>query len=92
MNDFSRLSKFNENPIASRLIGIIFDDFGLHQTLTFAQFVNLMTTFGQCEKSKFDRYFRHYSKRRTILPTENVNYSLDDTSKLRKIKFMFRVR
>ncbi len=104
VDDFGRVPKFDENPIAPRLIKVIFDDFGSNGKLTFPQFVYFMYTFSQCERGghhhHHHRHHHHHSKGQTItlnnLSTktdfENLKYSFDDTPKIRKIKFMFRVR
>ncbi|CAF0967793.1 unnamed protein product [Rotaria sordida] len=57
-NDFGRVPKFDENPIATRLIKVILDDFGSNDRLTFAQFVNFMSTFSQCEIGGHEHHHR----------------------------------
>ncbi len=102
-DDFGRVPKFDENPVAPRLIKVILDDFGSNGKLTFPQFVNFMNTFGQSERGGHHHH-HHSSKRHSSIQTltttmqgssrtdlENVKYSYDDTPKTRKVKFMFRV-
>jgi len=100
-DDFGRVPKFDENPIAPRLIKVILDDFGSNGKLTFPQFVNFMSTFGQCSRGGHHHQSKHHSSIPTVTnpirtstktDSENVQYSYDDTPKTRKIKFMFRVR
>ena len=91
----SRIPKFDANPIAPRLIKVIFDDFGTDGKLTFRQFVDFMSTFAQCERPG-------YKENRASMPTaasastrtdlETTRYSADDSVKKRKIKFIFHVR
>jgi hypothetical protein len=95
-DDLSRVPKFDENPIAPRLVKVIFDDFGSNGKLTFRQFVNFMSTFGQRERT--EHHLRRRSSIKTVTPTstktdlESVRYAPEDSSKRRKIKFIFRVR
>lgn len=99
--DLSRVPKFDENPIAPRLIDVILEDYGSNGRLTFAQFVNFMTTFGQTGRGGHDHH-HHHSKRGSLpsaatktsskTDAESVKFSLDDTPKTRKVKFIFRVR
>lgn len=49
-DDLGRVPKFDENPIAPRLIKVILDDFGSEGRLSFPQFVYFMNTFGQAER------------------------------------------
>lgn len=94
-DDLRRTPKFDENPIASRLIKVIFDDFGTNDKLTFRQFVSFMSTFTQHGSGG------HYRRRRSSVQTltstsaktdlETVQYSAEDSAKIRKIKFIFRV-
>ncbi len=97
------MPKFDENPIAPRLIRVILDDFGSDGKLIFPQFVYFMSTFGQCERGGHHHHHHHHPKRHSLTTQtpirtssktdlENVKYSFDDTPKTRKIKFMFRVR
>jgi hypothetical protein len=92
VDDLGRVPKFDENPIASRLIKVIFDDFGADGKLTFTQFVNFMNTFGQSEHRRQIR-----SSSTATLPSmakadlESNKSSTDDTALLRKVKFIFRV-
>ncbi|CAF2450757.1 unnamed protein product [Rotaria sp. Silwood2] len=77
-NDFGRVPKFDENPIAARLITVIFDDFGSNDKLTFPQFVNFMSTFSQCERGGHEHHHRHhhhhhYGKRRSSVQTLTSN-------------------
>jgi hypothetical protein len=101
-DDLGRVPKFDENPMAPRLIKVILDDFGSDGKLTFPQFVTFMNTFGQSERGG---HHHHHSKRHSSIQTlttpirtstktdpEKVKYSFDDTPKTRKIKFMFRVK
>lgn len=100
-DDFRRVPKFDENPIAERLITVILNDYGSDGKLNFPQFVYFMSTFGQSERGGHHHHHHHQGKRHSI-PTparpstktdlENVKYSYDDTPKTRKIKFMFRVK
>jgi hypothetical protein len=103
-DDLGRVPKFDENPVAPRLIKVILDDFGSNGKLTFPQFVYFMSTFGQCERGGHHHH-HHQTKRHSTVQTvtssnrastktdrENVKYSFNDTPKTRKIKFMFRVR
>lgn len=82
--------------MASRLIKVIFDDFGSNGKLTFNQFVQFMSTFAQRKHSGSNH--EHRSSVQTITTTatkndlESVKYSPDDTERLRKIKFIFSVR
>ena len=89
--DFRRVPKFDENPIAPRLIQVIFDDFAEEGRLTFPQFVHFMSTFGQTEHHK-----RHSAMPMRVTSSktdqEKVKFCPEDSPKLRKIKFMFRVR
>ena len=89
-DDFGRVPKFDENPIAPRLIKVIFDDFGDDEKLTFAQFVHFMSTFGQTERHKH-RPSIPMAMTSSKTDQEKVKFSADDSPKLRKIKFMFRV-
>jgi len=102
-DDLGRVPKFDENPVAPRLIKVILDDFGSNGKLTFPQFVYFMSTFGQCERG--GHHHHHHPKRHSTMQTltssnrtstktdrENVKYSFDDTPKTRKRRFMFRVR
>ncbi|CAF1091841.1 unnamed protein product [Adineta steineri] len=107
VDDFGRVPKFDENPIAPRLIKVIFDDFGSDGKLSFPQFVAFMSTFGQCERGGHHQHHhnhnhsKNHSMQTTALnnisstgtktPLENVQYCPDDTPKTRKIKFMFRM-
>jgi len=104
-DDLGRVPKFDENPIAPRLIRVILDDFGSDGKLIFPQFVYFMSTFGQCQQGGHHHHHHHQSKRHSTVQTltspnrtstktglENVKYSFDDTPKTRKVKFMFRVR
>lgn len=100
VHDFERVPKFDENPIAPRLVKVIFDDFGSQGELNFAQFVNFMSTFGQTERTGgHDRHHHHQHSTQaspsavsaTKTDLENVTYSPHDSAKIRKIKFMFRV-
>jgi hypothetical protein len=101
-DDLGRVPKFDDNPIAPRLIEVILNDYGSNGKLTFPQFVYFMSTFGQSVRS--GHHHHHQSKQHSLtqpvtspirIPTktdlENVKYSYDDTPKTRKIKFMFRV-
>ena len=98
-DDFGRVPKFDENPIAPRLVKVIFDDFGSNGKLTFPQFVNFMSTFGQTERAGgHDNHHHHHTTHAsppavssTKTDLENVTYSPHDSAKIRKIKFMFRV-
>jgi hypothetical protein len=103
-DDLGRVPKFDENPMAPRLIKVILDDFGSDGKLTFPQFVTFMNTFGQSERGGHHHH-HHHSKRHSSIQTlttpirtstktdpEKVKYSFDDTPKTRKIKFMFRVK
>jgi hypothetical protein len=93
-DDLRRVPKFSENPIASRLIKVIFDDFGSNGQLKFRQFVDFMSTFAQRERSG-------HHQRRPSIPTaasspnktdlESIKYTSEDSAKMRKIKFIFRV-
>ena len=68
-DDLNRVPKFDENPIAPRLIDVILDDYGGNGKLTFSQFVNFMTTFGQTERGGHDHHHHHHhhhSKRSSI--------------------------
>ncbi|CAF1115716.1 unnamed protein product [Rotaria sp. Silwood1] len=72
--DLGRVPKFDENPIATRLIRVILDDFGSNDRLTFTQFVNFMSTFSQCERGGHEhhhrRHHQHYhGKRRSSIQT-----------------------
>jgi hypothetical protein len=103
-DDLGRVPKFDDNPIATRLIEVILNDFGSHGRLTFPQFVYFMNTFGQSVRGGHHHHHHHLPKIHSLgqtvvspirTPTktdlENVKYSYDDTPKTRKIKFMFRV-
>lgn len=106
-DDFGRVPKFDENPIAPRLIKVIFDDFGSDGKLTFIQFVNFMSIFSQMEIGGHEHHHHHLSlhghshPKQTTAPIssanskktaiETVKFSPKDTAKARKIKFMFRV-
>lgn len=93
-DDLSRIPKFDANPIAPRLIKVIFDDFGTDGKLTFRQFVDFMSTFAQCERPG-------YKENQVSIPTaasastktdlETTRYSAYDSAKERKIKFIFHV-
>ena len=102
--DLGRVPKFDDNPIAPRLIEVILNDFGSNGKLTFPKFVDFMSTFGQSVRGGHHHH-HHHSKQNSLVQTvpsasrmstktdlENVKYSYDDTPKTRKIKFMFRVR
>ena len=103
--DLGRVPKFDDNPIAPRLIEVILNDFGSDGKLTFPQFVYFMNTFSQSVRGgHHHHHLPHPPKRHTLAqptvspirtPTktdlENVKYSHNDTPKTRKIKFMFRV-
>ncbi|CAF1362803.1 unnamed protein product [Rotaria magnacalcarata] len=74
--DFGRVPKFDENPIAPRLIKVIFDDFGSDKKLTFPQFVTFMSTFSQCERGGHEHHHRlhhHHAKRRSSIQTLTTN-------------------
>ncbi|CAF2663131.1 unnamed protein product [Rotaria sp. Silwood2] len=93
VDDLARVPKFDENPIASRLIKVIFDDFGSNGKLTFSQFVDFMSTFAQRKRS--GHHQERHSSTQTIITTatktdlESIKYSPDDTERIRKIKFIF---
>lgn len=99
-DDLGRVPKFDDNPIAPRLIEVVLNDFGSNGQLTFAQFVYFMNTFGQSARGEH----HHVSKANSLVPTivlptrgstktdlETVKYSFEDTPRTRKVKFMFRV-
>ena len=94
-DDLSRVPKFDENPIAPRLIKVIFDDFGSDGKLTFRQFVAFMSTFVQREHGS---HFLRRPSVRTVISTstktdlECSRYAPSDSAKIRKMKFIFRVR
>ena len=101
-DDFGRIPKFDENPMAPRLIKVIFDDFGSNGQLKFPQFVNFMSIFSQMELDSQDPSSHHHHHQRrystTPIPSspsktalELVKFSADDSAKARKVKFMFRV-
>jgi Ca2+-binding EF-hand superfamily protein len=91
-DDLYRVPKFGANPIAPRLIKVIFDDYGSNGKLTFGQFVEFMSTFAQRGRQ------RRRSSVATILSTsaktdlESIKYSPGDSAKIRKVKFIFRVK
>ncbi|CAF0895343.1 unnamed protein product [Rotaria sordida] len=91
-DDLGRVRKFDENPIASRLIKVIFDDFGSNGKLTFPQFVDFMSTFAQ-RKRIGHNHDRRSSIQTTTTTTktdlESIKYSSDDSERTRKIKFLF---
>ncbi|CAF1316586.1 unnamed protein product [Adineta ricciae] len=92
--DLGRVPKFNQNPIAKRLIKVIFDDFGSNGKLTFRQFVDFMSTFAQRERGSHNQ--RRRSSAQTITSTtktdlESIRYCPNDTARTRKIKFIFRM-
>ena len=96
-DDLGRVPKFNENPIAKRLIKVIFDDFGSDGKLTFRQFVDFMSTFAQRERGGHNQRRRSSTSAQTITSTaktdlESIKYCPNDTARTRKIKFIFRVR
>ncbi|UJR16378.1 hypothetical protein I4U23_003281 [Adineta vaga] len=74
-DDLGRVPKFDENPIAPRLIKVILDDFGSDGKLTFPQFVYFMSTFGQCVRGGHEHHGHHHShsKRRSSLQATTVN-------------------
>ncbi|CAF1146817.1 unnamed protein product [Rotaria sp. Silwood1] len=92
-DDLGRLRKFDENPIASRLIKVIFDDFGSNGKLTFSQFVHFMSTFAQ--RKRTGHHQERHSSIQTIMATtrktdlESIKYSPHDSERTRKIKFIF---
>ena len=101
-DDLGRVPKFDDNPIAPRLIEVILNDFGSNGKLTFAQFVYFMNTFGQSARG--GHHHHHTSKQNSLAQSnttsprvstktdlENVKYSFQDTPRTRKVKFMFRV-
>lgn len=95
IDDLRRVRKFDENPIASRLIKVIFDDFATNGQLNFSQFVDFMSTFAQRKRSG------HHQETRLTAQTEiattlkkdiePIKYTSDDSEKMRKIKFIFSV-
>ncbi len=93
-----RIPKFDENPIASRLIKVIFDDFGSNGKLTFRQFVDFMSTFVQRERGSGSGSNARRSSIQTAASTatktdlESIRYAPADSGKTRKVKFIFRVR
>ena len=91
-DDLSRIPKFDENPIAPRLIKVIFDDFGTDGKLTFRQFVDFMSTFSQCERPGYRASTSTAASPSTRTDLETIRYSTDDSAKKRKIKFIFHVR
>ncbi|CAF3487556.1 unnamed protein product [Rotaria socialis] len=94
-DDLGRVRKFDENPIAFRLIKVIFNDFGSDGKLTFNQFVDFMSTFAQ--RKRAGSHHEQRSSVQTITTTttaaktdfESIKYSPDDTERARKIKFIF---
>jgi hypothetical protein len=97
--DLRRVPKFDENPIAPRLIRVILDDFGSDGKLNFAQFVHFMSVFSQSERATDEtRPIASARNQSNIAATnanktdlETVRFSPDDTPKTRKVKFIFRV-
>lgn len=91
-----RIPKFDENPIASRLIKVIFDDFGSNGKLTFRQFVDFMSTFVQRERGSGINARRSSIQTAASTATktdlESIRYAPADSGKTRKVKFIFRVR
>jgi len=59
-DDFGRVPKFDENPIAPRLVKVIFNDFGSDGRLSFPQFVYFMSTFGQCQRGGHEHHHHHH--------------------------------
>ena len=59
-DDLGRVPKFDENPIAPRLIKVILDDFGSNGRLSFPQFVYFMSTFGQCQRGGHENHHHHH--------------------------------
>jgi len=59
-DDLGRVPKFDENPIAPRLIKVILDDFGSDGKLTFPQFVYFMNTFGKSERGGHHHHHHHH--------------------------------
>ncbi|UJR30103.1 hypothetical protein I4U23_017644 [Adineta vaga] len=93
-DDLGRVPKFSANPIAPRLIKVIFEDFGSGGKLTFGQFVDFMSTFAQRERNS--RNQRRRSSAQTITSTnktdlESIRYCPNDNGRTRKIKFIFRM-
>ncbi|CAF1291128.1 unnamed protein product [Adineta steineri] len=93
-DDLRRVPKFSENPMASRLVKVIFDDFGSNGQLTFRQFVNFMSTFVQCERGRHNQ--RRPSAFQAVMSTtktdlESIKYCPGDSAKIRKMKFIFRM-
>jgi hypothetical protein len=95
-DDLSRVPKFDENPIAPRLIKVIFDDFGSNGKLTFPQFVDFMSTFAQRERGHDNRRRRSSAQAMPSTTTktdlESIRYTSDDSARTRKIKLIFRVK
>jgi len=85
-DDLRRVQKFDENPIARRLIKVIFDDFATDGKLYFKQFVKFMSTFTQRESN-----LHNTNKQKSEVQPENTRYSMYDSTKDRKIKFIFRM-
>ena len=92
-DDLGRVPKFDENPIAPRLIKVIFDDFGSGGKLTFDQFVEFMSTFGQYEQIRRRRSTSAATGRSmTKTDLETIQCTPEDSGIIRKIKFIFRVK
>ena len=92
-DDLGHVPKFDENPIAPRLIKVIFDDFGSNGKLTFDQFVEFMSTFGQYEQIRRRRSGAiAMGPFMTKTDLETTQSSPEDSGIIRKIKFIFRVK
>ncbi|CAF0817230.1 unnamed protein product [Didymodactylos carnosus] len=89
LDDLSRVPKFDENPMASRLMKVIFDDFGTDGKLNFKHFVQFMSIFSRRESSL--RTTADTSKKILKNDESDVSYSMHDTNVARKIKFIFRM-
>ncbi|CAF0933910.1 unnamed protein product [Didymodactylos carnosus] len=91
LDDLSRVPKFDENPIAPRLMKVIFDDFGTNDKLNFKQFAQFMSIFSRRE-THLSLRARTDSNKNTLKNYEtDVRYSMYDTILAKKIKFMFRM-
>ncbi|CAF1603636.1 unnamed protein product [Adineta ricciae] len=90
--DLNRVPKFDENPMAPRLIKVILDDFGSDARLTFPQFVYFMSTFGQCERGGHEHHHHHrhsHPKHQSSTPatTSNSASQLVTKSPLENVKY-----